>query len=453
MRDDDRHLRARGGKWQYVRRVPQHVVPFLGRSRIECSLKTSSLETARIRRDAMEEADDRHWSALLAQTPAEAAEARYKADRARCLALGYTFKSLDHLVHAAPLEEATERVLMLDGSGEGRFSIDADAVLGTAPRPSPPISKALEIYFRDVAPDRLRTKSPQQQRVYKKVKQRAVNNFIAVIGDKAVDQITREDAQAFFAWWQRRITGAADKGAKLSPNSGNRDVGNLRKLLDDHYGHIGEEDRPNPFRNLRFRERKTDQKKRPPFPVAWISGTLLQSGAFDGLNLQAACIALAMIETGCRPSELCNLPEDRVHAGAEIPFIEIEFQDERELKTESSIRRIPLVGVSLHAFRLCPAGFPRYRDKEENFSQTVRKHFRAHGLFPTERHVIYSLRHSFEDRMKEGGIDAELRRLLMGHAINREEYGEGGSLAFRHKELSKIALPYPDDILAGTRAG
>jgi hypothetical protein len=68
------------------------------------------------------------------------------------------------------------------------------------------------------------------------------------------------------------------------------------------------------------------------------------------------------------------------------------------------------------------------------------------GLFPTEDHVIYSLRHSFEDRMKEGRIDPEIRKLLFGHAINREEYDDGASLRFLQGELGKIALPALDDL-------
>jgi hypothetical protein len=50
------------------------------------------------------------------------------------------------------------------------------------------------------------------------------------------------------------------------------------------------------------------------------------------------------------------------------------------------------------------------------------KFFRENGLFPTPDHKIYSFRHTFEDRLKEAGIDDELWRLLMGHAIDRSEY-------------------------------
>lgn len=267
-----------------------------------------------------------------------------------------------------------------------------------------------------------------------------MNNFIKICGDKGMAEITREDAVRFHGWWQKLVTGEIEP--KCSPNSGNRDVGNMRKLFDDYFKHIGEEDLPNPFRNLRFRERKIDKKKRPAFPTDWIRDRILFPDTFKGLNRQASGILLVLIETGCRPSEICNLPAHRIHTNAKVPFIEIEFQEQRELKTESSIRRIPLVGVALEAMKLFPEGFPRYHDKEENFSLIARKHFKAKGLFPTKDHVIYSLRHSFEDRMKEGRIDPEIRKFIFGHSINREEYGEGASLKFLQGELQRIALPF-----------
>ena len=65
----------------------------------------------------------------------------------------------------------------------------------------------------------------------------------------------------------------------------------------------------------------------------------------------------------------------------------------------------------------------------------------------TDHHVIYSFRHSFEDRMKEGDVDAELRKMLMGHTVDRPDYGEEGSLAWRRNSLPRIALPFDPAIV------
>ena len=66
------------------------------------------------------------------------------------------------------------------------------------------------------------------------------------------------------------------------------------------------------------------------------------------------------------------------------------------------------------------------------------KAFRSRGLFPTDAHRIYSFRHSFEKRMLEAGLDYGLRCTLMGHKNSRPQYGDGGSIDYRRKELLKI---------------
>ncbi|MEH6489379.1 DUF6538 domain-containing protein, partial [Hyphomonas oceanitis] len=58
MDKENRHLKAKLGYWHYQRRVPKRFQDFDGRGVIECSLRTRSLEIARLRRDAMEESDD-----------------------------------------------------------------------------------------------------------------------------------------------------------------------------------------------------------------------------------------------------------------------------------------------------------------------------------------------------------------------------------------------------------
>ena len=103
---------------------------------------------------------------------------------------------------------------------------------------------------------------------------------------------------------------------------------------------------------------------------------------------------------------------------------------------------MPVIGMALAAMKKFPKGFPRYKDKEATMSSALNKFFRENNLFPTPNHKIYSFRHTFEDRLKEAGVDDELRRLLMGHAIDRPKYGSGGSLEWRQRELRKIQLAF-----------
>ena len=131
-----------------------------------------------------------------------------------------------------------------------------------------------------------------------------------------------------------------------------------------------------------------------------------------------------------------------------MPFISIRPRETREIKTEASIRDIPLVGVALEAARRAPDGFAHYHDRGELFSANIMKAFRSRNFFPSEAHVIYSFRHAFEKRMQEANIDYGLRCLLMGHRNTRPAYGDGGSLAYRRDELLKIAHPFMPEVFS-----
>ncbi len=377
------------------------------------------------------------------------AERRYRSAVARAVSRGFSYAPADEFPALIALEEVMKRISAVErvDTGDARLAVkaEADALLGGVQRPATLLSEAFETYCERIAIGELLNKSPNQKRLWRKTKQRAIAYFIELVGDKPVEAITRADALEFYNWWAGRLkpkNGVAARGA----NTANRDLGNLRKLLREYFRHIGEEDRPNPFRNLSFREASLAET--PPFPDAWVRDKILVPDALAGIKDEARRIVYVLIETGCRPSEIANLLADDICLDADVPHIRIRPHKGREIKTGSSIRDIPLVGVSLEAMKGARNGFPHYRDRNDLLSQSLVKAFRNRGLFPTDRHVIYSFRHAFEKRMLEAGLDYGLRCLLMGHATNRPAYGDGGSLAWRRDELLKIAHPFPKDMFA-----
>ena len=162
--------------------------------------------------------------------------------------------------------------------------------------------------------------------------------------------------------------------------------------------------------------------------------------ALIGLNDEARAILLGMINTGYRPSEAIGLTDDRIRLDDEVPHISIAPTADRQIKNRTSRREIPLVGVSLEVFRDFPNGFSRYRSKPATLSATVNKFLRENGLMESDQHVMYSLRHSFEDRMLRAGIDERVRRELMGHSLGRQKYGQAGELEFKADQLRGMAL-------------
>jgi len=459
MKSDQKHLFFRDNNWHYVRRVPARYSNIDDRGMVRISLRTDSLEVARLRRDALVESDEHYWASLTGAHPDEigpdAAKAkrdvamrRYKAASLRALASGFSYAPAQDLAQSSDLEELAARVRAVDTQDRGAKSEaeakTAEAILGGLAKPAVLVSEAFEIYHKEIAADALIGKSQAQAALWLKTKKRGVQYFIDLIGDIPVASITRQQAQQYHQWWLDRMK--PENGKKpLTANTANRDLGNMRVLFGEYFKYIGEEERPNPFRNLSFASKKSKGEV-PPFETDWVREKILVPGLFKGVNKEAWHLMYALIETGCRHSEIANLLEDDIHLDAEVPFIRIEPKRNREIKTQASVRDVPLVGVSLAAMQKFPKGFPRYRDKGDGVSAVLMKAFRVRKLFPTPKHKIYSFRHSLEKRMLEAGLDHDLRLTLMGHTNKRPAYGDGGSMAFRRDELLNIAHPFPKEI-------
>lgn len=447
----DRYLTSRNGIYCYKRRVPMLLAALDDRGPIiRTSLKTRDLAKARLLRDGYERADDDLWGALLSSDSAEAAMQRYRSAVQRVAALGFTYRTTMEILQGASGAELVDRLRALTDCRPN--SPTSNALLGTVERPSVTVSAAFERYVEEIAAPENVGKSEGQIRSWLKIKRRALNNFIRLVGDKPIGEITREDALTLYRFWQEKVAPPRDNEGKAkkpsrSASSGNRDIGNMRVLYQKYYEHIGVDAFTNPFDKLGFAGKG---KHRPPFDVDWIIGKILKVGTLATLNDQARGIVLAMVETGARPSELCNLGLADIFLDGATPFIAIrtgEWEHRHEVKTNSSVREIPLVGVALEVFKRHRDGFPRYFDKGTHLSNTLNKYFRRQDLFPTPQHKIYSLRHSFEDRMVEGGIDSEVRMLLMGHHNKRPKYGKKGSLEWQSEQLRKIALPFDPSIV------
>lgn len=446
--DADRYIFRRGDIYHYQRRVPALVVDLDSRSPyVRVSLKTHDLALARAKRDAFERADDEYWASLLAGGSQEGAARHYKAAVNRAEILGFAYRSASDLAAHVDVDDILRRISTLSKSPPG--SAVSEALLGMVDPPKVTVRQAFKVYTDEIMPHELVGKSDLQKKDWNKIKLRAVNNFIALFGDVPISGITRDQARQFYQMWMERI--APKKGPPThSPSSGNRDLGNMRQLFQMYHEHLGERDKQNPFGGFSFSEKI--KRTRPPFSVEWLTTKLLSAGSHIRLlNPEARAIVLIMIETGARPSEIANLDERTIFLDRDIPHIAIEPRDDpddpREIKTASSVRVIPLVGVALAAAKAHPNGFPRYWNNERTLAATLNKTMRARGLLQTPKHTAYSIRHSFEDRMKEAKVDEELRRQLMGHVIDRPKYGSGGSLLLLQGELRRIALPFDPSIV------
>lgn len=60
----DHNLKQRGRQWHYIRRIPEDIQLQVGKKWIEKSLKTSDKPTARRKRDAEDQANEKHWDQI-----------------------------------------------------------------------------------------------------------------------------------------------------------------------------------------------------------------------------------------------------------------------------------------------------------------------------------------------------------------------------------------------------
>ncbi len=312
------------------------------------------------------------------------------------------------------------------------------AAIGVYAKPEDDVKEAFALYLSEIAVQDQLGKSEAQLAAWKKVKNRAVKNFLAIVGNPPILKITRDDARKFHQHWQRRVA-----AKEVGYSAANRDLGNMRLLFASYVDRLGL-DLKNPFEGLSFQKPK-GRTRRVPFTVEGLQA-LIAPGALESMNDEARRALMVMIETGCRPSEILNLDPSNICLDAKVPHIKIRHRDGREVKTESSERDIPLVGIALAAMRKQPGGFPRYVDGENSYSQAVLKYLRRKKLVPNGE-VVYSIRHSFEDRMKAAGFDSEMRMALFGHKSDRPEYGDGYTLEVTQAAMQRIALPFQDEVV------
>jgi integrase len=418
----------RANKFHLRKRVPTRYQSVEPRGTVWISLHTDSETIAKQKADGAWAQMIEAWEAKLAGDSRDA-EARFEAARDLAAVRGVRYLPAAKVAEL-PREDILARVEASIGREGKADPREAIAVLGGVTEPPITVSRSLELYWSLTA-DRNIGKSEDQLRRWENPRKKAVRNFIEVVEDKPVAEISGDDMLNFRAWWLDKM-----ESEGLTANSANKDLIHLGDVLKT----VNKMKRLGlvlPLSDLSFKP--GEAKQRPPFSEKWIRDRLLKSGALDGLNKEARGIVLAMVNTGARPSELAALTEGQIRLDDDVPHISIEPIG-RQLKSKNARRVIPLLGASLEAMKANPRGFPTYRTSSATLSATVNKFLRTNGLMESDGHSLYGLRHGFEDRLLAAGVDERIRRDLFGHTINRERYGNGATLSHLRDVVHAVAL-------------
>lgn len=181
----------------------------------------------------------------------------------------------------------------------------------------------------------------------------------------------------------------------------------------------------NPFRKLEVKASGAaptiDRKARLPLPMEIIAK--VRERLSRSKRPELLLIWRLLEGTGCRPSEISGLRLEDVKIDHETPHIHVTWHEDRRIKTASSHRLVPLAGDALkaaqEAVKLAEGEtllFPHYAREggAERLSAALNKHVRV--VTEDRRHVVYSLRHNFKDKLIEAGADPRIEHRIMGHA-------------------------------------
>jgi hypothetical protein len=125
----------------------------------------------------------------------------------------------EHLL-ALPTERRLERLEALVLKGVATDSGARAALLGTAKRPPLMLSKLFEEY-EAATRDEIKDFSPNQLRVWRTERIRAVKGFVDLIDDKPVAEITIDDGIDYCDWWRKRVFDGETNVKTANKRSGN----------------------------------------------------------------------------------------------------------------------------------------------------------------------------------------------------------------------------------------
>lgn len=344
---------------------------------------------------------------------------------ARRLGVGYRPASD---IAAGSISDLLSRIALL----EARSAVDSPqvvaSVLGGVAKPVLRLSGLFEAYEKN-SQDRLIGKSTDQIRKWRNPRILAVENAVSVIGDRPLADITRGDALGFKAWWLDRVREEDYDQGTANKNMGF--VATMMRAVNDAW----RLELSLPFACVRLSGER--HAPRVPCDPDFVRERILPGVELSSLNPEARAIVRLVAATGMRPSEVAALTRHRIVLDAKVPHVMVR-PEQRQLKTYHSERDMPLVGVALEIMKEFPDGFPRYRDAPDSFSATANKALDAAGLRPTPAHTVYSLRHTFKDRLIALEAPERIQDALMGHAVRGIEYGAGATLAHRAEWLARV---------------
>ena len=301
------------------------------------------------------------------------------------------------------------------------FKVDVEAIIASAKPRCASLSEFTDEY--------LSLKSVEQKPILL-----AVETFIGLLGDRPVEDYSREDVKAFAAHLLRKGNKTATVRRRLVC---------ISAILNYAFAELELEKR-NPASRILIKGEGRDTSHRGTFTL-----DQLRQGYEEAISSGSDVRLLMPLlgETGCRLGEIVGLRTCDVDLNEEVIFI--RPHQFRRLKTAGSERTLPLVGYALDAMELALRKadhgflFPRYLGdqgvKTTHASNAVnvwlKKQF--NGL------TAHSLRHTMRDRLRAVMTPLEMIDQIGGwSSINSigASYGQGYSVDMVREWMEKVKV-------------
>ncbi|WP_150524969.1 DUF6538 domain-containing protein [Roseibium sediminis] len=431
MADYKTYIEKKGDWYHYRRKVPAEFQDIDPRKYVKKALKTRDRAEARARALEIDRQVMAQWSALKNEKSSDPVERR-KAAVDLANAHGFDYRPFPEVMNL-PTAEFVARAAKL-GEISSNTKLNFEALFGGATPTTEIKTSALLDEFEKLRKAELSGKSDDQLRVWRNPRKKAIANWLKVNPDLPVDQVTQFHALDFRDWWLERIE---TEGLKYG--SANKDIVHLGKMHREicKFHRIPS---VNPFSGTLLQD--DEKNEQFPFSREWVQDRLLPGLA--GMNDEARAIVLIVASTGARPSEIARLPKDRFILDSDIPHVLIEPTDKNKLKTKYSKRSIPLCGTALlGAEMLISLKQRKYFEKSSTLSATVNKYLAQNGLKETEKHTLYSLRHTFQDGLTALDVPDRMQTEIMGHKFDRPLYGTGPTLEHKKRIVDQLAFFLP----------
>ena len=330
------------------------------------------------------------------------------------------------LIAAAKLDEYWCRLRMTDPDLLGSHLLKVSQTANHTNSDSISLSHAIDLYMQH--------KGHGKGKTFHTSVQRAFRYLVKACGSKDLHEYTRADALKY----RDHLVKKGLAGSSIS-----RVLNTVRPVFNFAISEYAL-DIKNPFVGI-YHDRSYGVSKRLPIPVDIIRKIQEECVSYDD---EMRWLVAILSDSGMRLGEAAGLLKSDLKIDGEIPYIIIQPHRWRRLKTESSNRKIPLLGKSLWAAnqilkhsKSSEFAFPRYNRQQytnaNSASAALNKWLKG---YVSKGQSIHSFRHSMRDRLREVECPSEIIDQIGGWARSGvgDSYGEGYSLSKLHEYLEKV---------------